>query len=197
MFLCLSAVIFAGCAAGPRYMASDFQAPLRVAVLPFTNITNDVTAPETLRKSLIQMLPSRGYHPMDAVTVDEVLLKKFGITEGGQLGVATPAQLGAALNVDALFYGEVLSFIDLPLGYVRKRTVKANLKLMDVKTEKLMWEDQRGWTTPELHIDKEAAKAAAIRQVAERQLEKMTGTFLLRESQIVLDRMLMNLPMGR
>lgn len=193
----VSGLLLAGCSAGPKYLASDYKAPARYAVLPFTNLSNDVGAPEAVRKILYQGLAARGYMAPDMAVIDDILKKKFGITDGGQLGSASPKNLGDALSADGLFYGEVISFMDLPLGYVRKRTVKVNLKLIDAASEQLLWEDQRSWTTPEIHINADEAKAAAARQVAERQLEKMTGQFLLKETQIVIDRLLGTLPGGR
>ncbi len=187
-------VLLGGCSAKPIYLASEYKAPARYAVLPFTNLTNDVTAPDTVRKALYQSIAARGYQAPAMEAIDEILKKKFGITDGGQLGSVSPVNLGKALTADGLFYGEVVSFVDLPLGYVRKRTVKVHLKLVDAVTEQPLWEDQRSWTTPELHINGDEAKAAAARQVAERQIEKMSGHFLERETQIVIERLLSTLP---
>lgn len=184
-----------GCAAGPKFVAKDVSFPDRVAVLPFSNETNDVEGPETVRKVLIEMLSLKGYIPLPKEQVDETLMKELGITEGGQLGSTTAQELGKYLGVDALFYGNLLSFIDLPLGFVRKRTVKANFRLVDVQTGNLLWEDERSWTTPEIYLSVDEAKWAAARQVAERQYEKMTGTFLKDESQIVVLSALESLPL--
>ena len=190
-------LFFPACSLGPKYLVQNFQAPNKVAVLPFSNETNDVGAPETVRKLLIEMLPGSGYHPSEEKKVDETLVKKFGITEGGQLNSATAQNLGQTLGVDGLFYGNVINFVDFPFDFGRKRTVKANVKLVDAKTGNLLWEDEKSWTTPEIHLNAEEAKRAAIRQVAERQFEKMAGTFLERESRMVISLMLRNLPRGQ
>src|SRR5207237_843545 len=76
----------------------------------------------------------------------------------------------------------VLPFIELPLGFDRKRTVKANVKLLDGREGTLLWEDEKSWTTPEFHLNAKEARDAAIRQIAQRQIEKMAGTFLKVES---------------
>lgn len=186
-----------GCSAGPKYLVKDYSPPASVAVLPFTNDTNDVSAPETVRKVWTERLPARGYRPAAPEETDRVLSEKFGITEGGQLNSQTPQKLGEALGVESLFYGNVVSFVDFPFGFGRKRTVRAGVKLVDARTGDLLWEDEKSWTTPELHLDAEAAKRAAVRQVAERQLEKMTGRFLRFETEQVVERMLRNLPRGR
>lgn len=186
-----------GCSLGPKFIVQDYHPPAKTAVLPFANETNDVTGPESLRNLLIEMLPSRGYVPLAKDAVDQTLLEKFGITDGGQLGSVSPQELGKNLQVDALFYGTLIQFVDFPFGFGRKRTVKANLKLVETKTGKLLWEDEKSWTNPELHLSVEEAKRAAVRQVAERQIGKMTGTFLQQESMMMLSRALRNLPLAR
>ena len=193
--MCLAFFSLAGCAAGPKYISKDFQPPAKVAILPFGNETNDVSGPEIVRKLLADLIPKRGYEPLDSETVDKVLREKFGITDGGQLGSATPRKLAEALKVDGLLYGNLLTFTDLPLGYVRKRTVSANLKLYDGKSGELIWEDQRSWTTPEVHFTSEDAKRAAALQAADRQIRRMAGTFLREETLIMLGRALQNLPL--
>ena len=79
--------------------------------------------------------------------------------------------MGEILDVDALFYGNLITFIDLPFGFGRRRTVKADLKLFEAAAESLIWEDEKSWTTPELHFSVEEAKRAAIEQVAQRQIQ--------------------------
>jgi hypothetical protein len=184
---------FCGCATGPKVLVKDFHAPSKVAVLLFNNETNDVDAPETVRKALIGMLPSNGYSPISKEEVDRILQEEFGITDGGQLPSVTSQELGEKLGVKGLFYGNVVTFQDLVLGFARKRTVKADLKLIDAKSGDLLWEDEKSWTTPEFHGPKEV-KEATIRMIAERQLEKMTGTFLKKETELAINLMLKNLP---
>ncbi|OGR80973.1 MAG: hypothetical protein A2902_07605 [Elusimicrobia bacterium RIFCSPLOWO2_01_FULL_64_13] len=193
----LPLLFLAACASGPKYLVKDFRPPSKVAVLPFSNLTNDVGGPETVRKLLIELLPSRGYLPLDGETVDNVLREEFGITEGGQLGSVSKEDLGKALGVDGLFYGDLLTFIDIPLGFARRRSVKANLKLFRTDSGELLWEDEKGWTNPEIHLSVKEARDAVIRQVAERQIEKMRGTFLKEESLVMLRLALKNLPLAR
>ena len=195
----LSAALFllAGCSAGPKFLIKDFQPPRAIAVLPFANETNDVEGPESVRKLLIELLPRRGYAPMNEETVDRTLREKLGITEGGQLGSVTAQEIGQELGCDGLMYGNLLTFMDLPLGYVRKRTVKADLKLVDSRTGNVLWEDEKSWTTPEFHFNSQEAKRAASWQVADRQMRKIAGTLLREESILMLERALKNLPLKR
>jgi len=168
-----------------------------VAVLPFSNETNDVDGPQRVRKVFIALLPTRGYNPLSWEEVDHILQTEFGITEGGQLGSVAPAELARALHVDGLFYGNVITFVDFPFGFGRKRTVKTSFKLVEPLNNELLWEDVRSWTTPEIHLSAQEAREAVKRQILERQLEKMNDTFLLDESRIVVQRALLNLPLAK
>ena len=190
----MASMMLAGCSLGPKFIDANYSAPQRVAVLPFANETNDVSGPEMVRKLLVEMLPSRGYKPVTKENVDTTLKEKFGITEGGQLGSVSPQELGKSLGVEGLFYGNILTFVDIPFGFGRKRTVKANVRLIEARSGRLLWEDRKSWTTPEVYLSAQDAKQAILRQVAERQIEKMAGTFLEKESRIVLELMLRNLP---
>lgn len=189
--------LLAGCSLGPSYIIKDFTPPQTLAVLPFTNETNDIEAPGIVRKILMEILPRHGYAPLDAEQVDKILKEKFGITDGGQLGSVSPQDLGKALAADGILYGNVLSFQDLPLGYVRKKTVKIYLKILDPKTGALLWEDQKGWTTPEIHLNPDEARRAAVRQVVDRQMRRIDGTFLREEAVIALEMALKSLPAGK
>lgn len=186
-----------GCALGPKFIVQDFKPPAKIAVLPFANQTNDVSGPEIVRKLLIEMLPSRDYFPVEKGKVDQTLLEKFGITDGGQLRSVSEKELGESLDVDGLFYGNLLVFIDFPFGFGRRRTVKANLKLVDAKTGTLLWEDEKSWSNPEIYFSAEEARKAMVRQVAERQIAKMAGTFLREESRKMLLLALQNLPKNK
>src|SRR3989344_5130644 len=75
-------MLLAGCSLGPSYIVKDFAPPRILAVLPFTNETNDIEAPGLVRKALVEILPRRGYSPPDAEKVDSILKEKFGITDG-------------------------------------------------------------------------------------------------------------------
>ena len=187
----------AGCASGPKFINKEIPFPTRVAVLPFANETNEVGGPETVRKVFAKMLPLRGYDVQDLQTTSDILLQQFGINDGGQLGSVTVKELGEKLGVDGLFYGNLLQFVDLPLGFVRKRVVQAEFKLVETSSQTLLWQDKKKWITPELHLSSEEAKTAFAVQVAERQIEKITGKFLLLESKLVVLNALKELPVCR
>lgn len=75
-----------GCATAQRFVAKDKPFPTRIAVLPFTNETNDITAPDLVRKVVLEEIAYHGYDLVDGVQTLEVLKSTYGITEGGHLG---------------------------------------------------------------------------------------------------------------
>ena len=87
-----------------------------------------------------------------------------------------------------------LGRVSLPLGFTRKRAVKAEFWLVKPSDGEELWRDRKMWAKPELHLDPKEARNAAILQAAERQIEKMTGTFLREESRIVAGLAVRNLP---
>jgi Putative lipoprotein GNA1162-like len=113
-------------------VASDYQnnAPLRVAVLPFTDLgsANFVvdkipltfrdheqrvrwawTDAQRLRRSMVGYLSSREFYVLNPIGVDAVLRAR-GITDEAKLEKVTPQKLGSWLGADAVVYGEILHY---------------------------------------------------------------------------------------
>lgn len=118
----LAALLLGGCSAKPDYLRKPYSAPPRIAVLPFSNQTNNIEAPALLQILARQGLERGGYAVVPAAEV-EAKLKDIGITDGGQLPSKKPEELAAALGASALFYGEVRDFSYVTLGVYQKRSV--------------------------------------------------------------------------
>lgn len=189
-----SGLFFSACAQNKTFLAKDAVFPKTVAVLPFTNDTNDVTAPEIVRKIFVRELAHSSLQVQDAQTTLTLLQEKLGITDGGQLGSVAWPQLAQTLGVEGLFLGNVDTFVDLPLGFVRRRTVKATFTLMDGLKEEKLWQDTQSCSSPEVYLNAEDAKRAAMRQVIERQAERIAGYFLEHETTVVVLEALSTLP---
>jgi hypothetical protein len=104
--------------------------PLRVAVLPFTDlgsaqfIVNRIpltsrdqitrahwawTDSQRLRRAFLGYLAAREFITLNTVAIDEVL-KQRGIRNRNDLEQASPRELGELLGADALVYGDVTSY---------------------------------------------------------------------------------------
>lgn len=113
-------------------VAPDYQrnAPLRVAVLPFTDRGNANfvvdkipltfrnqreravwawTDAQRLRRAMVAYLSEREFEVINPIGIDAVL-KSHGITDEADLQKVDPRTLGRWLGADAVVYGEVLNY---------------------------------------------------------------------------------------
>jgi Putative bacterial lipoprotein (DUF799) len=113
-------------------VASDYQsnAPLRVAVLPFTDrgsanfVVDKIpltyrdqqqraswawTDAQRLRRSMVGYLSGREFYVLNPIGIDAVL-RSHGITDDAELEKITPQKLGSWLGADAVVYGEVAHY---------------------------------------------------------------------------------------
>lgn len=130
-----------GCPAGSRhFLKPGFIPPAKVAVLPFDNHTNDLNGPDIVRFWFNHRIAEKkGYVTVPLLEVDAAL-RELGIVDGGQLAAIKPQQVGAALNVDALIYGELLMFDYQTTGFLNTRQVRARFKMVDARTGERLWE---------------------------------------------------------
>ena len=113
-------------------VAANYQsdAPLRIAVLPFTDrgsanfVVDKIpltfrnrqerarwawTDAQRLRRSLIGYLSGREFYVLNPIGIDAVLLS-HGITDEDKLQQVSPEKLGSWLGADAVVYGEVVHY---------------------------------------------------------------------------------------
>src|SRR3989339_1155913 len=183
--------LFIGCAPKAKYIIENYIPPARVAVLPFSNQSIDLNAPVLLRYLFNKRLTNIGYNTIPLEEIDEKL-RKMGITEAGQFPTTTPKELGEKLNVDGLFFGDVIEFKYTTLGFYYARTVEGNFKLFDAKTEQLLWEDERKVSKKEFEF-KDIGRAFAS-QLVEKTIDKALHSPLKEEANGVIYTTLMTLP---
>jgi putative lipoprotein DUF799 len=113
-------------------VASDYErnAPLRIAVLPFTDrgsanfVVDKIpltfrnrqqraswawTDAQRLRRSMVGYLSGREFYVLNPIGIDAVLLS-HGITDEADLEKVAPQKLGSWLHADAVVYGEVAHY---------------------------------------------------------------------------------------
>jgi len=193
LILLISLLFIYACAPRVKYIIENFFPPRTVAVLPIANETNDLDAPDMVRSMFIDGLSGRGYYAKPIGEIDS-LLRKEGITEGGQLNAISTEELLKLLKVDAVFYGTLLEFSDITLGYYQNRVVMANFKLIDLKSGDLLWEDEKKVSHKSLALNSKEAWKAFKRQVAVKTVEKTLNVHLMKESQKMINRILSTLP---
>jgi hypothetical protein len=193
--LSAATVFLCGCAVKPKYLAPDYRAPQILALLPFSNQTNDLDAPEMIRQLFFQMLPQRGYQSLPFAEIDEAL-KKNGISEGGQLRAIQPQELGKQLGVDALWYGDIIDFDYINVGYYQNRKVRIACKLIDTATGAVLWEDDQSVSTKNVALNAREAREELAKGLARKLIEKIAKTFLKTESIACVRKLLYTLPPG-
>lgn len=126
--LFLPVVLLSGCASVQHQYAGT--PPPKVAVLPFDSLSNDVNAPEVVRKALWERFRQFGFvvAPLDQI---DAALRPLGISQGGQIRSTTYEKLFAATGADLLCYGLIAKFEHVTLGVVEKRAVKVSARLVN------------------------------------------------------------------
>jgi hypothetical protein len=163
-----------------------------VAVLPFANDTNNMDAPEMIKKLAWLGLGRGGYRMVPQEEAQE-RLRKAGITDGGQLGSKTAPELAALLGADAVLYGTVTRFSYVTLGVYLKRqvAVEASLVLSDGS---VVWKHSASATRTLVEPDtKRAARELAI-QLAVKWVERIISHPLYPEMQRSLYELFLTLP---
>ncbi|MEK7851284.1 MAG: GNA1162 family protein [Deltaproteobacteria bacterium] len=128
-------MVFAvGCAPMKPRVVYNTSNPIKtVAVLPVLNHTNDVEAPENIRKKFEGELAYWGYKSKPLAEVNKTLKDELGITLGKQLDLTNPVELGQKLGVDAVIYGTLFDFDEKTTGVLDVRRVKAGFKMVIAK----------------------------------------------------------------
>lgn len=175
LVLAAAAALAAGCKSPQaRTLASPFQAPAKVAVLPVANQSVDVGAPELMRRLMQDALASKGYSLLPPAQVDQGL-DAMSIHEAGQLASTTPQEVGRKLGVDGLLYGEVTTFAFQNLGYYQNWKAGAVFKLVEASTGRVLWEDEESASKKAVHLSQEEAKEAFAAGLAQHVAQKTIG----------------------
>ena len=146
MMLFLLLVFLGGCTGMPVMGPTpDSTNPIkRLAMLPLKNDTMDVEAPDFVREKLAAAMQKRFYNVQPLEETDRILRDQLGITLGGQLGLATTAQLREALQVEGLLYGTLMNFEETTTGLVNVRKVRGKFQIIETSTLSVFWENGIG-----------------------------------------------------
>jgi hypothetical protein len=187
----------AGACAGPSaYLVSPALravSDLRVAVLPFDNQSTDVGAPDVMRRLAVEDFKKRGYQPLAEDEVDGKL-SSLGVSEGGQLRGVKPEDLGRALGVDLLAYGDVEDFTFQNLGFVVRKAVALRVKIISAATGETLYEGAGSGKDIKVFFDRERAKAAFVEQMAVKLVQNILKTPLKKEAETAARKALDSLP---
>ncbi len=186
-----------GACAGPEtYLVSpalQTVPDVRIALLPFENYSNDVSAPDLLRGEISKRFALRGYAPLGTAETDEKL-RAMGITDGGQLPSVKPADIGKALEVDLLCYGSLEDFTFQNLGFVIRKSVRLRLKIVSAATGETLFEAAGKGRDIKVFLDRDEATAAFVVYSVEKLAQNMLKHPLRAESEKAIGQVFERLP---
>jgi len=194
LFACLLAA--GACAGKSAYLVSPSLRAVpdtRVAVLPFDNQSTDVTAADVMRKLVEENFAKRGYPPLSAEDVDGKL-SGLGVSEGGQLPGVKTEDIGKALGADLLCYGSVEDFTFQNLGFIIRKSVKLQVKLVSASTGETLYEGNGTGKDVKIFMNQDEAKAAFVEQLAVKLVQNMLKTPLKKEAETAAWKALDSLP---
>lgn len=145
----MAALASSGCASRPKRTVST-QAVF--AILPFSNQSVNVEAPERVRGALFQEMKKQGYRLIELETMEKPL-KNIGISEGGQLSAVHLEALRQQIPADIFCYGDIKDFVFKSAVAVSQRKVTLALKLVEASSGKIIFEGEETGVTTKGGVD--------------------------------------------
>jgi hypothetical protein len=219
------AISLNACAMMPVKQANPNNPIRAVAVLPMVNQTNDVEAPQYVRTEFDKQMPLNFYSNKPIKDIDQLLKDQMGVTLGAQLDMTTPQKLGELLGVDGVIYGTLMNFDTQTTGVYNVRRVRAKFKLVNAKTGETVWQNGIGiksetkaggigsalslasgikeavqkeeilWVTIESKSE-DSIGGALLGAVAQKVVEKALKAPLSKETQEMINRVIVTIPVG-
>ena len=136
--------LISSCASSFRSQPDESNPIVTVAILPFSNLSNNAGAPEHLRGLLSNKLTAKFYKVIPLQQIDERLVDELGITLGEQLSELEFEQIHSIINADAYVYGDILHYDQITSGILNINRVSARLKMIQSRNEMVFWHSNIG-----------------------------------------------------
>jgi hypothetical protein len=138
----LAVVVLSGCAVKPPvpydYTEYKLSNPKSILVLPPVNKTPEVRAPYSMLAQVTFPLAESGYYVLPVSLVDETL-KENGVTQAQDAHELTSAKLREIFGADAALYISMTKYGTVYQVLDSNTTVSAEARLVDLKTDKVLW----------------------------------------------------------
>lgn len=165
VFAAIAVAVLSGCATNKAqpYDYSQYKAsnPKSILVLPPVNQTPDVRASYSMLAQVTNPLAESGYYVLPVTLVDETL-KENGITEAPDAHGLPATKLreifgaDSALYITMTRYGTVYQVVD------SQTTVTAQAKLVDLKTQQVLWTGSASASTAEQQNQQQGGLAGML-----------------------------------
>jgi hypothetical protein len=142
LLLALSLAMLAagGCATAPRadYSLLRKEDPHSILVIPATNKSVDVNAPDYFLATISQPLADRGYYVFPVNMVRSVMADD-GLSDADMVRAADPRRLGQLFGADAIMYISIERWEAKYVVLTTKVTVELDYTLKSAKTGSVLW----------------------------------------------------------
>ena len=115
------------------------ELPIKVAILPFENLTNKDKAGSLVRNSFYSQFATKKYKDVELFEIDEIL-DENGLYEDRKYDSLEVSKLGQLLNADGVIYGKITGYNKLHLGLYSQVSVELEVKLVEASTSKVLWQ---------------------------------------------------------
>jgi hypothetical protein len=148
----LAIVVLSGCAtkAPAPYDYTEFKLskPKSILVLPPINKTPEVRAPYSMLAQVTYPLAESGYYVLPVSLVDETL-KENGVTQAQDAHELPSTKLREIFGADAVLYIAMTQYGTVYQVLDSHTTVTAEARLVDLKTDKVLWTGKATASTAE------------------------------------------------
>ncbi len=137
--------LMAGCASSPaHYDYSQFRAegPRSILVVPVTNKSVDVNAPDYFLATIATPLAERGYYVFPINMVRSVLADD-GLSDANLVHAGDPRRLGELFGTDAILYISIERWDAKYVVLSTKVTVELNYSLKSTHTGQELWKNHQ------------------------------------------------------
>src|SRR5882724_8178244 len=145
MFLLGSVLMLAACAGAPqRYDYAHFrtEAPRSILVVPVTNKSVDVNAPDYFLATIATPLAERGYYVFPVNMVKSVL-SDDGLSDADLVHAGDPRRLGELFGADAVMYISIERWDAKYVVLATTVTVELNYTLKSAHTGETLWKNHQ------------------------------------------------------
>ena len=137
-------VLLSACASIQQSQPDLSNPIVTVAVLPFSNLSNNVDAPVKIRELLGKQLVAMFYKVIPLEDVDTMLVDELGITLGEQLTDVEFEEIHSILKADAYVYGDISHYDQITSGILNINRVSIKLKMIQSRNETVFWSSNVG-----------------------------------------------------
>jgi hypothetical protein len=140
----MAALLLTSCATTPKWDYTQFfeNHPRSILIVPASNTTTAVDAPEIWSTTVTMPLAERGYYVFPVyLTAD--LLRDLGLTNEALLEQLAPSRFKEIFGTDAVFFVTIHDWSTKYLVLSSNVTVRLSYKLVDTRTGLVLWQGEQ------------------------------------------------------